>query len=75
VWRRCAAKRAFDHEGEDFIRLASFRTPAGQSWGVVEDDHMIDVCAGVGNLYPDLRSVIAAEAYSVMRDVNTSPHH
>jgi len=50
------------------MRLASFRTPAGHSWGVVEDDYIIDVGAQVGTLYPDLRSVIAAEAYSVVRD-------
>src|SRR6202044_931696 len=51
------------------MKLASFRTPDAQSWGIVEDDGIVDVGAQLRKWYPDLRSAIAAQAYSEARNL------
>lgn len=58
------------------MKLTSFKTPAGQSWGVIEGDDILDVGALLSHEYPDLRSVIAAEGYSMVRSAQLrAPRH
>jgi 2-keto-4-pentenoate hydratase/2-oxohepta-3-ene-1,7-dioic acid hydratase in catechol pathway len=50
------------------MKLASFQIGGKPTWGVIEGDDALDVGALLGDRFPDLKSVIAADALSVMRD-------
>jgi len=53
---------------EDSMKLMSFRTATNRSWGVFQDDNVVDVGAVLGSTHPDLRSVVAADAYIEVRE-------
>jgi len=44
------------------MRLASFRTSKGASYGAVTDQGIVDLGRRIGNKYPDLKALIAANA-------------
>ena len=50
------------------MKLASFKTGNTSTWGVIEGEEAIDVGAVLRDRYPDLKSVIAADAFSAVRD-------
>jgi 2-keto-4-pentenoate hydratase/2-oxohepta-3-ene-1,7-dioic acid hydratase in catechol pathway len=50
------------------MKLASFQIGTNKTWGVIEGDEALDIGAVLGNRYPDLKSVIAADALSAVRD-------
>jgi 2-keto-4-pentenoate hydratase/2-oxohepta-3-ene-1,7-dioic acid hydratase in catechol pathway len=50
------------------MKLASFQIGGKPTWGVIEGDDALDVGALLGDRFPDLKSVIAADALSVVRD-------
>ncbi|MGM4888773.1 fumarylacetoacetate hydrolase family protein [Tardiphaga sp. 20_F10_N6_6] len=50
------------------MKLASFQIGTSKTWGVIEGDEALDIGAVLGARYPDLKSVIAADALSVVRD-------
>ncbi|MGM4924240.1 fumarylacetoacetate hydrolase family protein [Tardiphaga sp. 804_B3_N1_9] len=50
------------------MKLASFQIGISKTWGVIEGDEALDIGAVLGARYPDLKSVIAADALSVVRD-------
>jgi len=50
------------------MKLASFKTGNSSTWGVIEGEEAIDVGALLKDRYPDLKSVIAADAFSAVRD-------
>jgi 2-keto-4-pentenoate hydratase/2-oxohepta-3-ene-1,7-dioic acid hydratase in catechol pathway len=54
-----------------FMKLASFETAARATWGIVEEDWAIDLGA-VMPAFSDLRTAIAANAYSRMRNAAPS---
>ena len=49
------------------MKIASFRAAGAASWGFVDGDHVIDVGAVLGEQYPDLEALIAAEALDVAK--------
>ncbi|MBV8915165.1 MAG: fumarylacetoacetate hydrolase family protein [Acetobacteraceae bacterium] len=49
------------------MKLATFRTNGAPTWGVIEGDEALDVGAVLGSQYPDLKSVIAADAFAAVR--------
>ncbi|KZD24941.1 fumarylacetoacetate hydrolase family protein [Tardiphaga robiniae] len=50
------------------MKLASFQIGRKPTWGVIEGDDALDIGAILGERYPDLKSVIAANALSAVRD-------
>lgn len=50
------------------MKLASFRVDRRDSYGVVMDDGIVDVDSRLGDSYPDLRAVLAANAIDKVRD-------
>ena len=44
---------------------------AGASWGVVQDDMMLDIGTVPRDRYPDLRAVISADALEEVRQATT----
>ena len=50
------------------MKLASFKIGNSSTWGVIEGDEAIDVGAVLKERFPDLKSVIAADALSAVRD-------
>ncbi|MGM4916213.1 fumarylacetoacetate hydrolase family protein [Tardiphaga sp. 813_E8_N1_3] len=52
------------------MKLASFQIGTSKTWGVIEGDEALDIGAVLGNRYPDLKSVIAADALSAVRDAS-----
>jgi 2-keto-4-pentenoate hydratase/2-oxohepta-3-ene-1,7-dioic acid hydratase in catechol pathway len=50
------------------MKLASFQIGGKPTWGVIEGDEALDIGTVLGDRYPDLKSVIAADALSVVRD-------
>ncbi|MGM4895751.1 fumarylacetoacetate hydrolase family protein [Tardiphaga sp. 839_C3_N1_4] len=50
------------------MKLASFQIGGKPTWGVIEGDDALDVGALLGDRFPDLKSVIAADALSAVRD-------
>lgn len=50
------------------MKLASFQIGGKTTWGVIEGDDALDVGALLGDRFPDLKSVIAADALSAVRD-------
>ncbi|WP_441278433.1 fumarylacetoacetate hydrolase family protein [Tardiphaga sp. 172_B4_N1_3] len=50
------------------MKLASFQIGGKPTWGVIEGNGALDVGALLGDRFPDLKSVIAADALSVVRD-------
>ena len=58
------------------MKLASFKTAAGASWGVVLDGAIADTGAVLRERFADLRAVIAADAMGVVAAAAaTAPHH
>ena len=45
------------------MKLATFKTSKGASYGVVTDQGIVDLGRRLGNRYPDLKSLIAANAF------------
>jgi 2-keto-4-pentenoate hydratase/2-oxohepta-3-ene-1,7-dioic acid hydratase in catechol pathway len=52
------------------MKLASFQIGSSKTWGVIEGDEALDIGAILGDRYPDLKSVIAADALSVVREAS-----
>ncbi|SEH55117.1 fumarylacetoacetate hydrolase family protein [Tardiphaga sp. OK245] len=52
------------------MKLASFQIGGKPTWGVIEGDDALDVGALLGDRFPDLKSVIAADALSVVREAS-----
>jgi 2-keto-4-pentenoate hydratase/2-oxohepta-3-ene-1,7-dioic acid hydratase in catechol pathway len=50
------------------MRLASFKIGASSTWGVIEGAEALDVGALLKDRYPDLKSVIAADALAAVSD-------
>ncbi|MDR6659107.1 2-keto-4-pentenoate hydratase/2-oxohepta-3-ene-1,7-dioic acid hydratase in catechol pathway [Tardiphaga robiniae] len=50
------------------MKLASFQIGGKPTWGVIEGDDALDVGTLLGDRFPDIKSVIAADALSVVRD-------
>jgi 2-keto-4-pentenoate hydratase/2-oxohepta-3-ene-1,7-dioic acid hydratase in catechol pathway len=42
------------------MKIASYFTASGASYGLVDGDHIIDLRCRIGTLFPDLRSLVAA---------------
>ena len=53
------------------MKLASFKIGNSSTWGVIEGDEAIDVGAVLKDRFPDLKSVIAADALSAVRDATS----
>jgi 2-keto-4-pentenoate hydratase/2-oxohepta-3-ene-1,7-dioic acid hydratase in catechol pathway len=49
------------------MKLASFKIGNSSTWGVIEGDDALDVGAVLKDRYPDLKSVIAADALAEVR--------
>ena len=45
------------------MKLATFKTAKGASYGAVVDKGIVDLGKRLGNRYPDLKSLIAANAF------------
>lgn len=50
------------------MKLASFAISGAPTWGVIDGDNAIDVGAVLHGKYPDLKSVIAADAWGAVKD-------
>lgn len=50
------------------MKLASFAISGAPTWGVIDGDSAVDVGAVLHGKYPDLKSVIAANAWSAVKD-------
>ncbi len=50
------------------MKLASFQIGNSNTWGVIEGDEALDIGSVLGDRFPDLKSVIAADALSAVRD-------
>ena len=50
------------------MKLASFEIDNSSTWGVIEGAEAVDVGAVLRDRYPDLKSAIAADAFSAARD-------
>jgi 2-keto-4-pentenoate hydratase/2-oxohepta-3-ene-1,7-dioic acid hydratase in catechol pathway len=58
------------------MKLTSFRTAAGRSWGVIAETGVIDVGIVLGARYPDLKSAIAAHALEeIDKAAASAPRH
>ncbi len=56
------------------MRLASFRTSKGASYGAVTDKGIVDLGKRIGNKYPDLKSLIASQALGEVKgSLNEKP--
>ncbi len=56
------------------MRLASFSTEAGPSWGIVDGETIADLGSVLRGRYPDLKAVLAADALAEARDAaRTAP--
>lgn len=49
------------------MKIASFKAAGAASWGFVDGDQVIDVGAVLGEQYPDLEALIAADALDVAK--------
>lgn len=50
------------------MKLATFEQNGRQSYGVVDSEKIIDLGPSIGGQYPDLRSILAANALSAVTD-------
>jgi 2-keto-4-pentenoate hydratase/2-oxohepta-3-ene-1,7-dioic acid hydratase in catechol pathway len=50
------------------MRLASFKIGNSSTWGAIEGEEALDIGALLKDRYPDLKSVIAADAFAAVRD-------
>lgn len=50
------------------MKLATFRTGGGESWGLVEGDEVVDVGSALRDRFPDLKAVLAAGALASAAD-------
>jgi 2-keto-4-pentenoate hydratase/2-oxohepta-3-ene-1,7-dioic acid hydratase in catechol pathway len=50
------------------MKLASFQIGGKPTWGVIEGDDALDIGTVLRDRFPDLKSVIAADALSAVRD-------
>jgi 2-keto-4-pentenoate hydratase/2-oxohepta-3-ene-1,7-dioic acid hydratase in catechol pathway len=58
------------------MKLATFKTSKGASYGAVTDKGIVDVGRRLGNQYADLRAVIAGNAFSKIKPLlNESPDY
>jgi 2-keto-4-pentenoate hydratase/2-oxohepta-3-ene-1,7-dioic acid hydratase in catechol pathway len=58
------------------MRLTSFKTSAGETWGVVQGDWILDVGAMLRPQYPDLKSVLRAGPWEKIRELlGHAPRH
>jgi len=46
------------------MKLASFKTPKGASYGAVTDKGIVDLGRKIGNKYPDLKALIAGNGFA-----------
>ena len=46
------------------MKLATFRTAQGTSYGIVTGKGIVDLRVKIGNQYPDLRSLIAGNGFA-----------
>lgn len=53
------------------MKLASFEIGNASTWGVIEGEEALDVGALLRDRYPDLKSAIAADALSAVRDARS----
>jgi 2-keto-4-pentenoate hydratase/2-oxohepta-3-ene-1,7-dioic acid hydratase in catechol pathway len=53
------------------MKLASFKIGNSSTWGVIEGEEALDVGALLKDRYPDLKSAIAADALSAVRDASS----
>ena len=53
------------------MRLATFKTAKGASYGAVTDKGIVDVGRRLGNQYADLKAIIAGNAFSKIRPLLT----
>src|SRR3954471_18559989 len=53
------------------MRLASFKTSKGASYGAVTDQGIVDLGKRIGNKYPDLKALIAAGALGAAKKLAT----
>ena len=49
------------------MKLASFQIGNSKTWGAIDGEEALDIGAVLGDRYPDLKSVIAADALSAVR--------
>jgi len=54
------------------MKLASFLIDGRPTWGLVEDDTVLDIGAVLGDRLPDLRAVIAADRWAEVRKATSS---
>ena len=58
------------------MKLATFKTSKGASYGAVTDSGIVDLGRRLGSQYPDLKSVIAGNAFSKIKPfLSESPDH
>jgi 2-keto-4-pentenoate hydratase/2-oxohepta-3-ene-1,7-dioic acid hydratase in catechol pathway len=57
------------------MKLASFKIGNSSSWGIIEGDEALDVGAVLKDRYPDLKSVIAADALAAVQDAARDAQH
>lgn len=58
------------------MRLTSFQTTEGESWGVVEGDWILDAGSLLHHQYPDLRSVLVSGSWAKVRELlPRAPRH
>jgi 2-keto-4-pentenoate hydratase/2-oxohepta-3-ene-1,7-dioic acid hydratase in catechol pathway len=55
------------------MRLASFRTAQGASYGIVTDRGIVDLRRYLGNQYPDLKSLITGNGFAAAAKQLSSP--
>jgi 2-keto-4-pentenoate hydratase/2-oxohepta-3-ene-1,7-dioic acid hydratase in catechol pathway len=55
------------------MRLASYSTPKGASYGAVTDKGIVDLGRRLGNRFPDLRSLIAKNGLEEARNAASGP--
>jgi 2-keto-4-pentenoate hydratase/2-oxohepta-3-ene-1,7-dioic acid hydratase in catechol pathway len=55
------------------MRLASFKTGTGPTYGIVGERGIVDLGARLGTRYPDLRALIAADALDEARRLADAP--
>src|SRR3954469_25284291 len=58
------------------MRLATFSTAQGTSYGIVTGKGIVDLKRYIGNQYPDLLSLIAGNGYAeAAKQLNSSPYY
>jgi 2-keto-4-pentenoate hydratase/2-oxohepta-3-ene-1,7-dioic acid hydratase in catechol pathway len=55
------------------MKLATFKTSKGASYGAVTDQGIVDLGKRLGNRYPDLKSLIAANAFKEVEGLLKGP--